>query len=191
MYDKFRNRLILPVIDTRGDVVGFGSRVLDKSEPKYMNTPETPVHYSKRRVLYGLNLAKKIQAAQHHPLRGQPGRGDAAPGGVRQRRGLHGHGADGGADPAAQPVSPRSWCCATTTITRGQLATQRALELLNRLRVHRSRYCSCPTALVDGEYVKQDADDFIKFQGPEAFERLLSGSENGVEFRHARDRREV
>ena len=50
-YDKFRNRLMLPVIDVRGDVVGFGSRVIDKSEPKYMNSTETPV-YSKRRVLY-------------------------------------------------------------------------------------------------------------------------------------------
>ena len=59
-YDKFRNRLILPVVDVRGDVVGFGSRVIDKSEPKYMNTSETPV-YSKRRVLYGLNLAKKTK----------------------------------------------------------------------------------------------------------------------------------
>ena len=56
LYDKFRNRLMLPVIDTRGDVVAFGSRVLDKSEPKYMNSSETPV-YSKRQVLYGLNLA--------------------------------------------------------------------------------------------------------------------------------------
>ena len=58
LYDKFRNRLIFPVIDVRGDVVAFGGRVLDKSEPKYMNSQETPV-YSKRRVLYGLNLAKK------------------------------------------------------------------------------------------------------------------------------------
>lgn len=60
LYDKFRNRLMLPVIDVRGDVVGFGSRVLDKSEPKYMNTTET-LTYSKRRVLYGLNLAKKTK----------------------------------------------------------------------------------------------------------------------------------
>ncbi len=58
LYDKFRNRLMFPVIDVRGDVVAFGGRVLDKSEPKYMNSQETPV-YSKRRVLYGLNLAKK------------------------------------------------------------------------------------------------------------------------------------
>ena len=60
LYDKFRNRLIFPVIDVRGDVVGFGGRVLDKSEPKYMNTPET-VTYSKRRVLYGMNLAKRTK----------------------------------------------------------------------------------------------------------------------------------
>ena len=43
---KFRNRLMLPVIDVRGDVVGFGSRVLDKSEPKYMNTTETLTYSS-------------------------------------------------------------------------------------------------------------------------------------------------
>ena len=60
LYDKFRNRLMLPVIDTRGNVVAFGSRVLDQSEPKYMNSPETSI-YSKRRVLYGLNLAKKTK----------------------------------------------------------------------------------------------------------------------------------
>ena len=59
-YDKFRNRLMLPVVDIRGDVVAFGSRVLDKSEPKYMNSPDTPV-YSKRRVLYGMNLAKSTK----------------------------------------------------------------------------------------------------------------------------------
>ena len=44
LYDKIRNRLMLPVVDVRGDVVAFGSRVLDHSEPKYMNSPETPVY---------------------------------------------------------------------------------------------------------------------------------------------------
>ena len=60
IYDKFRNRLMFPVIDVKGDVVAFGGRVLDKSEPKYMNTTETMV-YSKRRNLYGINLAKKTK----------------------------------------------------------------------------------------------------------------------------------
>lgn len=60
LYDKFRKRLIFPIIDVRGDVLGFGGRIISKDDPgaKYMNTPETIV-YSKRRVLYGLNLAKK------------------------------------------------------------------------------------------------------------------------------------
>ena len=60
LYDKFRNRLIFPVINVRGDVVAFGGRVLDKSEPKYLNTQETAV-YSKRRNLYGINLAKRTK----------------------------------------------------------------------------------------------------------------------------------
>lgn len=42
-----------------------------------------------------------------------------------------------------------------------------------------------PKRLVDGEYIKQDADDFIKFQGKDAFEHLLSGSESGMDFRMA------
>ena len=78
LYDKFRNRLMLPVIDVRGDVVGFGSRVLDKSEPKYMNTPET-LTYSKRRILYGMNLAKKSKRSNIILCEGC---GDAASGGL-------------------------------------------------------------------------------------------------------------
>lgn len=55
-YDRFRNRLIVPIIDTRNRVLGFGARVLDESLPKYVNSPETPV-YSKGKILFGLNAA--------------------------------------------------------------------------------------------------------------------------------------
>ena len=55
-----------PVIDVRGDIVAFGGRVLDKSEPKYLNTQETVV-YSKRRNLYGINLAKKTKRPNAFP----------------------------------------------------------------------------------------------------------------------------
>ena len=58
LYDKFRTGSSFLSSMCGADVVAFGGRVLDKSEPKYMNSQETPV-YSKRRVLYGLNLAKK------------------------------------------------------------------------------------------------------------------------------------
>ncbi len=56
-YDSFRNRVMFPIIDLRGNVIGFGGRVLDDSKPKYLNSPESPV-FSKSHNLYGLNFAK-------------------------------------------------------------------------------------------------------------------------------------
>lgn len=59
-YDRFRGRIVWPIRDTSGQVLGFGARKLyeDDQGPKYLNTPETPV-YHKSQVLYGLDLAKK------------------------------------------------------------------------------------------------------------------------------------
>jgi len=56
-YDRFRNRIIFPIMDASGRVTGFGGRVMDDSLPKYLNSPETPV-YNKSRTLYGLYQAK-------------------------------------------------------------------------------------------------------------------------------------
>ncbi len=58
-YDRFRKRIIFPVFDIHGRVIGFGGRITDKSEDtaKYMNTPNTPL-YDKSKTLYGLNFAK-------------------------------------------------------------------------------------------------------------------------------------
>ena len=58
LYDKFRNRLMIPILDTRNRVIAFGGRVLDDSKPKYINSPENIV-YSKGRNLFGLNVAKR------------------------------------------------------------------------------------------------------------------------------------
>lgn len=55
-YDRFRNRVMFPVFDYKGRVIGFGGRVLDDSKPKYLNSPETPV-FKKGTNLYGLNFA--------------------------------------------------------------------------------------------------------------------------------------
>ncbi|WP_055668039.1 DNA primase [Desnuesiella massiliensis] len=57
-YDRFRNRIIFPVFDYKGKVIGFGGRVLDDSKPKYLNSPETLI-FSKGTNLYGLNFAIK------------------------------------------------------------------------------------------------------------------------------------
>jgi len=56
-YDTFRERIMFPIYDLKGDVIAFGGRSIDGSEPKYLNSPETPI-FNKRRVLYGLNRAK-------------------------------------------------------------------------------------------------------------------------------------
>ncbi len=57
-YDRFRDRIIFPIHDRRGRIIAFGGRVLDKGEPKYLNSPETPL-FEKGRELYGLYLAQK------------------------------------------------------------------------------------------------------------------------------------
>jgi DNA primase len=56
-YDRFRDRIMFPIINPRGQVIGFGGRVLDKGEPKYLNSPETPI-FEKGRELYGLPQAR-------------------------------------------------------------------------------------------------------------------------------------
>ncbi len=62
-YDRFRNRVIFPIVDVNTQVVGFGGRVLDDALPKYLNSPETAI-YNKSRSLYGIHRAKdKCRAA--------------------------------------------------------------------------------------------------------------------------------
>ena len=57
-HDFFRNRVMIPIMDKRGKVIAFGGRVMDKSQPKYLNSPETPI-FNKRRILYNLNYARE------------------------------------------------------------------------------------------------------------------------------------
>ncbi len=67
LYDRFRNRLIFPITNSQGKVVAFGGRSLDGSEPKYLNSPETPV-YHKRRMLYQTALARQACKDQRQVL---------------------------------------------------------------------------------------------------------------------------
>ena len=171
------------LIIAKGKLVAFGGPVLEESEPKYMNSQETPV-YSKRRVLYGLNLAKKSKRPNIILCEGNI---DVVT--------LH----QAGFDNAVASMGTALTVEQTRLLSRftkelvlcydndnaGKIATDRALEILNNsefsvkvLQLPRRR-------TEDGELVKQDADDFIKFQGKDAFEALLSGSENGIEFRMA------
>lgn len=65
VYDRFRNRVMFPVFDIKGRVIGFGGRVLDDSKPKYLNSPETLV-FEKGTNLYGLNLAIKSDMKERY-----------------------------------------------------------------------------------------------------------------------------
>src|ERR1700680_2481907 len=60
-YDRFRDRLMFPIRDPRGRVIGFGGRIIDQGEPKYLNSPETPL-FHKGRELYGLYEARQARA---------------------------------------------------------------------------------------------------------------------------------
>src|SRR5262249_18913231 len=66
-YDRFRGRLIFPITDTQGRVIAFGGRALAGEEPKYLNSPETPL-YQKGQTLYGLALARDRMATARRAL---------------------------------------------------------------------------------------------------------------------------
>ena len=181
VYDKFRDRLIFPVIDIRGEVVGFSGRALnDDQDPKYLNSPETLV-FSKRRTLFGMNLAKNSKRGSILLVEGNV---DVVT--------LH----QAGFDNAVATMGTSLTTEQTRLISRyakeiiicydndppGKKATERALDLLKNSEFS-VRVLKLPDRIVDGIAVKIDADDFIRLRGAEAFEQLLSGSGGGMEFR--------
>ena len=180
LYDKFRNRLMFPVIDVKGDVVAFGGRVLDKSEPKYMNTTETIV-YSKRRNLYGINLAKRTKRPNFILCEGNI---DVIT--LHQAGFVNAVASLGTALTTEQSKFlsryTKELVLCYDNDTAGQMATQKNIDLLKDSEFT-VRVLQLPRRLVDGEYVKQDVDDFIKFQGPAAFEAVLNGSANQMDYR--------
>jgi len=66
-YDRFRDRVMFPIRNVQGEVIGFGGRVLDKGEPKYLNSPETPV-FSKGKELYGLYEGRQAMRQRGYAL---------------------------------------------------------------------------------------------------------------------------
>ena len=171
-YDVFRNRLVFPVIDVRGSVVAFSGRILDDGEPKYLNTPDTPV-YSKSRNLFALNLAKRSRRDMFILAEGNV---DVVM--------LHQAGFDCAVASLGTSLTPEQArlmknykekvVIAYDSDGAGQKAAQRAIGLLEpaglQVRVLR----------MDGA---KDPDEFIKARGPDAFQVLLDQSANHVEYR--------
>ena len=181
IYDKYRNRLMLPVIDVRGDVIGFTSRVMDDSTPKYLNTPETSI-FKKRSILYGLNYAKNTKRPNFILVEGNI---DVI---TLHQAGFDNTVATMGTALTEEHVKMLSRYTKELVLcydndNAGMDATQRAIALLKNSDIA-VKVLQLPRRRTDsGELVKQDADDYIKNCGPEAFQALMEGSSNSVEYR--------
>ncbi len=171
-YDVFRNRLMFPVIDVRGSVIGFSGRILGDGEPKYLNTPDTPV-FQKSRNLFALNLAKRTKRDM---LILAEGNVDVVM--------LHQAGFDCAVASLGTSLTPDqarlikhfkdNVVIAYDSDGAGVKAAQRAIGLLEPagLKVKVLR--------MEGA---KDPDEFIKKKGPEAFELLLERSASHMEYR--------
>ena len=181
VYDKFRNRLMLPVIDAAGDVLGFTSRVMDDSTPKYLNTPETSL-FKKRSILYGINFAKQTKRDFFLLVEGNL---DVI---TLHQAGFDNAVATMGTALTAEHVRligryTHQLVLCYDNDAAGVEATERAMAVL-RETDFQVKVLQLPRRKTpEGELVKQDPDDFIKYQGPAAFQRLLDGSENQSAYR--------
>jgi DNA primase len=171
-YDTFRARLMFPVIDVRGNVIGFSGRVLGDGEPKYMNSPETLV-FSKSRNLFGLNLAKKSKCGYIILCEGNI---DVVS--------MHQAGFDSAVASLGTSLTPEQArlisryknevVIAYDSDGAGQKASQRAIGLLEKLDV-KVRVLRMTGA--------KDPDEFIKANGADAFRNLLDKSEDQIDYR--------
>ena len=182
IYDKFRARLMLPVIDTRGDVVGFTSRILPGEEgAKYLNSPDTPV-FKKSRIIYALNFAKTTRRPNLVLVEGNI---DVIT--------LHQAGFDNAVATMGTALTEEharllarythQLVLCYDNDAAGKKSTDRVLHILKKADLE-VRVLQLPNAIGEaGQPVKQDPDDFIKRYGPAAFEKCLSGSVEPGDYR--------
>lgn len=172
VYDRFRNRVMFPIIDLRGDVIGFGGRVLDDGTPKYLNSPDTPV-FNKGRNLFALNIAKKTKLGRIILTEG-----------YMDTISLHQAGFDCAVASLGTALTPdhaqllarftKEAVIAYDGDGAGVSAAQRAIPILEKTGI------KVKVLRMTGA---KDPDEFIKKFGPEAFAKLLEQSENHIEYR--------
>ena len=170
--DRFRNRLMFPIVDTHERVIAFGGRVLDDSKPKYINSPEDIV-YSKGRHLFAFNIARKYNEKTIIMVEGYM---DAV---SLHQRGIHNAVASlGTALTEAQGRLLRRSCekviIGYDADGAGQAATLRGLEILQNL--------GCDIRILQIEGAK-DPDEFVVKYGPERFQKYVDQAISLVEFK--------
>ena len=171
IYDRFRNRLMFPIIDVRGNVIGFGGRVMDNSTPKYLNSPETLI-FNKRKNLFALNMAKKTKLPYLILVEGYM---DAIA--------LHQYGFDCAVASLGTSLTEDHASLLTRYTENvvliydgdeaGQRAAHRAIPMLEKAGLHIK-----VLQLKDAK----DPDEYLKKFGADKFKLLLEESSNRVEF---------
>ena len=173
IYDRFRDRLMFPIIDVRGNVIGFGGRIMnnDKSAAKYLNSPETLI-FNKRKNLFALNLAKKSKLGYLILVEGYM---DAIA--------LHQYGFDCAVASLGTALTEDG----ATLLSRyteqvvliydgdqaGQNATQRAIPILEKAGLQ--------VKVLQMRDAK-DPDEYLKKFGADKFKVLLEESSNRIEY---------
>ncbi|MFZ5985916.1 MAG: DNA primase [Bacillota bacterium] len=171
-YDRFRGRLIFPIFDLRGNVIGFGGRVLDDSLPKYMNSPESLV-YNKRKNLYALNFAKNSGEKRIIVVEGYMDVISLFQFGI-----INTVASLGTALTESQGRILKKYAeeviISYDADTAGQAATMRGLDLLNDI--------GCNVKVLQIPKGK-DPDEFIKKNGADAFRKLVEKAFSLVEYK--------
>lgn len=173
-YDRFRNRVIFPVFNYRGKVIGFGGRVLDDSKPKYLNSPETLI-FQKGTNLYGLNFALKGKMNERYFIIVE---------GYMDLISLHQQGITNVVASLGTALTPEQArllkryadkvIISYDADVAGQTATLRGLNILRDAGFD-VRVLNIP----DGK----DPDDFIRSNGKEAFLGLVKNAESLIDYR--------
>ncbi|WP_276870529.1 DNA primase [Allofournierella massiliensis] len=172
VYDAFRGRVMTPIFDLRGNVIAFGGRVLGNEKPKYINSPETLV-YKKSKAMFALSIAKKSTSRRYILCEG-----------YMDVISLHQAGFDTavaacGTALTAEQVRLLAEYADEVVLCydsdeAGQKATARSLGLFSESPVKVS-VLNIPNA--------KDPDEFIKKFGRDAFDRLLNGTSNAIEYK--------
>ena len=176
IFDRFRDRLMFPIIDVRGNVIGFGGRIIkkDADAAKYLNSPETLI-FNKRKNLFGLNLAKKSKQGYLILVEGNI---DVVA--------LHQYGFDNAVASLGTSLTEEQAALMTRYTDQivliydgdnaGQNATARAIPILEKAGLQVK-----VLQITDAK----DPDEFLKKFGADRFKLLLEGSANRVEYQLA------
>ena len=170
-FDQFRNRVMFPIIDLRGGVIGFGGRILGDQKPKYLNSSDTAV-FKKSRGLFAMNIAKATTQPRLILCEGYM---DAIA--------IHQAGFDNAVATLGTALTPEQARLISQYVPEvvlsydsdeaGRKATDRASQLLSQVGL-RVRVLNIPNA--------KDPDEFIKKFGAAKFQQLVEGSANSTEY---------